>query len=128
MLLHINGIFTSFVLNRPSQSMLSHRSRYFYAVSHISNSMELMIYIDTVKPVHAVTFSCPVIISHESHLKGHLSFSLSQKGPFNTVLTVYVYQYYLYNQHVSIITSVVCSRARLEFGSSWFIVFNSFNK
>jgi hypothetical protein len=48
MLLHINGIFTSFVLNRPSQSMLSHRSRYLYVVSHISNSM---IYIDTVKPV-----------------------------------------------------------------------------
>jgi hypothetical protein len=65
MLLHINGIFTSFVLNRPSQSMLSHRSRYLYVVSHISNSM---IYIDTVKPVHAVTFSCPVIISHELNL------------------------------------------------------------
>ena len=126
MLLHINGIFTSIVLSRPSQSMLSHRSRYLYVVSHISNSM---IYIDTVKPVHAVTFflSCHIFTWIESHLRGHLSLSLSQKWPFNTDLTVYLYQYYLYKQKVFIITSVVCSRARLEYGNSWILVFNNFN-
>jgi hypothetical protein len=65
-------------------------SRYLYVVSHNSNSM---IYIDTVKPVHAVTFFlfCHNFTWIESQLRGHLSLSLSQKWPFNTDLTVYVY-------------------------------------